>query len=592
MRDVSSLNLMYSPERIHVESRAGNLSVSPCIINLYVEKDFMEFMDYHVRHLLADAYVPKQFAFAVRRPGHSPEGVLSLHEDASLGGEAISSFCRSQEPAVSDMHIPLDAATSVKVGGARFVHGYIRQQFRDSKQSPRLMLQLRARQFSRFLVVIGTIAGKDLLVPKFTVVLRNKDLLQIPLHLEQIPTAKEFKDAISSLSPEQQRFAKAIRSMQLQGTLFAVCVFEIRPQLERVLNVPPDSLTKHIRLTEDILDLFVRYNIPSDLLAWDPQMHDGDGEASVKTKIEAVEKAVEEIKQVILQFKQQDEQLTREELCRPFEIYVKTLTGKTLTLVVNKVTPIFQVKEMICAREGISIDQQRMVFAGKQLENHLLVGSYDIASESTVHLILRLRGGDGPPSPPSEPPTSETTLCDQDREEEQPQEPQAWHDEKEGPATVEEEDYTLLPSLLDRLLEALDEDSAVRPTILKVAPDWLLKRQKSLLSSPEETTMTADGQKSADAEARDLLDALSRSGALRFDCASVHVVMCFTHVFSRSLIDTIISDNINPIEKVERSMLIIASTLLRQHVESMLRPEQVERVRQFSPNLFSAPTTS
>ncbi len=51
-----------------------------------------------------------------------------------------------------------------------------------------------------------------------------------------------FRDAIESLSPEQQRFARAFRAMQLESTLFAVCVIPTRPQLERLLGLPIDSL--------------------------------------------------------------------------------------------------------------------------------------------------------------------------------------------------------------------------------------------------------------------------------------------------------------------------------------------------------------
>ena len=58
--------------------------------------------------------------------------------------------------------------------------------------------------------------------------------------LETIPTPAEFRDAIESLSPEQQRFAKAYRGMQLASTLFAVAIVQIKPQLERLLGLPND----------------------------------------------------------------------------------------------------------------------------------------------------------------------------------------------------------------------------------------------------------------------------------------------------------------------------------------------------------------
>ena len=62
---------------------------------------------------------------------------------------------------------------------------------------------------------MGRIVSADLFDPKYATIIQNKDEFKIPLLLETLPTPKEFKDAIQSLSPEQQRFCKAFRSMQL-----------------------------------------------------------------------------------------------------------------------------------------------------------------------------------------------------------------------------------------------------------------------------------------------------------------------------------------------------------------------------------------
>lgn len=64
-------------------------------------------------------------------------------------------------------------------------------------------------------MVVGRILSADLFDPKHAIIIQNKDDLKIPLLLETVPTPKEFKDAIASLSPEQQRFCKSFRSMQL-----------------------------------------------------------------------------------------------------------------------------------------------------------------------------------------------------------------------------------------------------------------------------------------------------------------------------------------------------------------------------------------
>lgn len=75
------------------------------------------------------------------------------------------------------------------------------------------------------------------------------------------------------------------------------------------------------------------------------------------------------------------------------QIFVKSINGKTRTLTVRPTDTIGHIKQQIQEKEGIAPEEQRLIFAGKNLEDTKTVAEYNLTADSTLHLVLRVRGG-------------------------------------------------------------------------------------------------------------------------------------------------------------------------------------------------------
>lgn len=538
--------------------------------------DFTAYMDFHHRKLVKPEYRPLPFSYAIRRPEHYPEGVLSLEAGRGGATDAIATTVRRTE-AQRPMSFALDASTRVSFLGERYLHAWISHQF-SGQVAPALSLIARARQFSSFILLVGRIASADSFEPRLGVILQNKDLVKIPLLLEQIPTPKEFRDAIESLSPEQQRFAQAFRGMQLESTLFGVCVIQIKPQLEKLLKLPPDSLTKEIKVTQELLDLFIEYQIPSDLLSYD-----GPADATTDDKLARVKQYIARMYEMIELSKAREFEQERER------------EAKRLAEM-NRTPPPGMFAGGYGPPPMPGGGPPPMPLSGAPMTRTMMGGPpmMQSAPMPAMSAPAPMPGPMPPPIPPNEraaapagaapvAPASGTVAAATTRPAKA-----AAADPAGTAGDGEVTDYTRIPGELDRKFEQLDTDGALRATIINPGDPWTRTAQKGLLSAATTAALGATEQRNERNRAFDLLDALSKSGALAIDDASLHVVLAATHCFDKTLLDTVIQDNINPIEKVERSLMIVGTTVHGRPATELLAADQRERFFATSPQLGPA----
>jgi len=520
--------------------------------------DIDQFVRYHNARLFNPP--PQPFCHSIRQAGHDPCGILSIEGVQSDGNRCPIETLVRKVDSIPSIKLPLNAATVVELCGTTFLHGWIQHRFGPNRTAPELVA--RARQFSSFLLVIGTMSGPNTMEPKDAILIQNKDEVIIPLILDEIPTAKEFKDAIRSLSPEQQRFAQAFRSMQLGSSVLGISVVQIKPQLEALLGLPSGALTKEMKLTQDLMELFVEYQVPSDLLSYDGI----EINARSKEKVDNVRSHVQAVSAVVQEAKAKElkEQSMKAEMA--FHSAVESeFSFDSMSLQSDRSPSMMRERRGAPrgakAKKTVSLSIACAPDASVECDMMESSSATFGFSPEPAHTIPSERLSDHP-----------------------------LYSEYSEKATISgdgAEDFTIVPKILDTAIERHAQGSVLRSTTIKLSAWWTRNRQESLLVRPTSSSLHSADLKLERNKAMDLLDALSRSGSLPISFSELHVVVSVTHCFDKDVIETIIQDNINPIEKLEQSTLLVGTAIYGVPASSLIgNREELRRLQNCFPALL------
>tara|TARA_R110002050_G_scaffold120711_3_gene238846 strand:+ start:5124 stop:6152 length:1029 start_codon:yes stop_codon:yes gene_type:complete len=131
------------------------------------------------------------------------------------------------------------------------------------------------------------------------------------------------------------------------------------------------------------------------------------------------------------------------------------------------------------------------------------------------------------------------------------------------------DDYTKIPKELERRFDDREANSALRPTIVSFGDPWE-RVGVSFSGEEKKEILTSEDLAEERQVAFDLLDAITCSGAVPILDAELHVFICGTHCFDRSVMDTIVMDNVNPIERVTESTRTLASVIFEEKEDALL----------------------
>ena len=438
-------------------------------------QDVTQYMNFFNKKLFLPPYQRQFFSYYYKRNNFtSQEGMVSIDTDSDTftTSEAISAFVGLSKPrdANSPMKLVLNKNAELLMAGKEYLHCWIAHEFSGSPNpSNNICINARVNQFSCLLLLLGTVNSANEFHPQYGITLRNKDQFKIPLHSEyQFSTFHFSEEMHTALSPDQQQFIKMFTKLQSDGNIFAYAVIHVKPQLEKIFNLPPLSLSKDLRLASDLIDFLTTHDIPEE-------------------------------------FYRNKRQLTPSEFVKAYTPAPQSLLSPKLITSVSHAESGFS--ESLPFPAWISRDSKHSKNESSRL-------------------------------------------------------------------------------FFDDCLEIYSETNFLVPTILKPGCGWTKQYSPSILSKPITAVLTSDDVSQESRKTFRFLEFLSLRGSLILEEASLHLVVASTHCFDQSLLN-VIKNNVNPVDGIIASELIVASVIHRKPAGEIIEPVHLDKAKYLCPQLFA-----
>lgn len=441
---------------------------------------------------------------------YPPEGFLSLEwKDSKATWRPLKTV--AQDIARAGWKLAISDGVDAVLNTTATAHGFVVPSFGGSSgQIGGVALNINARPFSGLILVAGSVSELSI-TPEIAVIVRDRDALQLPVVLDPIPSPKDFAKAISSISPRMKAFAQAFRALQLSKSVLAIAAIPLKPQMESILQLPAGALSKHIELTDNLLRLFLDYGISPSLLAYNPVV---DGAAASNDTAAGASVAVAAVKRNV---------------------------ANVLAAIdaVNKRALDIKEQETKYANGGVPA-------SGKPETTYWNRGDVSTSVDYAA-------GGGHVEDSTGSSPGSGTGGQQQGQ---QQGGPGAY-----TPQAISAETVTTLAKALDARFLVGDVANALRPTILSIGDAWTRTRALSFLEKPTTAPMAKTTQDSEKKAALQLLDILTEAGGVSVMSASLHFVLGATHNFADSVMSSVVDGNMNVLQDVTRSILMVSEVL-------------------------------